>query len=53
VNFRDDGYIDSTGEELDFRREEMTGTAAQIAQEIQLRNLREERRSGRELPGRR
>lgn len=53
VNFSDEGYIDSNGQELDFRREEMTGTAAQIAQEIQLRNLREERRSGRELPGRR
>ena len=27
VNFRDDGYIDSTEEELDFRREEMTSCA--------------------------
>ena len=53
VNFSDEGYIDSTGKELDFRREEMTDIAAQIAQEIQLRRLRGERRSGCELPGRR
>lgn len=49
VNFRDDGYIDSTGEELDFRREEMTGTAAQIAQELQLRQLRGDLQRSREM----
>lgn len=53
VSFSDEGYINSSEQELAFRCENMRSTAAQIAQEIQLRYLREERRSGRELPGRR
>lgn len=40
VNFSDDGYINSSEQELVFRRENMRSTAEQIAQELQLRQLR-------------
>lgn len=53
VNFSDEGYINSTGQELDFRRENMMSTAVQIAQENQLRQLRGERPSNRESSERR
>ena len=36
VNFSDEGYINSSEQELDFRRENMNRTAGKIAQEIQL-----------------
>ena len=50
VNFSDDGYINSGEQELDFRRENMRSTAEQIAQELQLRQLRGDQRSSREMP---
>ena len=50
VNFRDDGYINSSDQELAFRRENMRSTAEQIAQELQLRQLRGDLRSSREMP---
>ena len=40
VNFSDDGYINSSDQELAVRRENMRSTAEQIAQELQLRQLR-------------
>ena len=40
VNFSDDGYINSSEQELVFCRENMRSTAEQIAQELQLRQLR-------------
>lgn len=40
VNFSDDGYINSSEQELVFHRENMRSTAEQIAQELQLRQLR-------------
>ena len=49
VNFSDEGYINSSGQELAFRRENMMSTAEQIAQELQLRKLREDLRSCREM----
>ena len=49
VNFSDDGYINSSEQELAFRRENMRSTAEQIAQELQLRKLREDLRSCREM----
>ena len=39
VNFSDDGYINSSEQELAFRRENMRSTAEQIAQETQLRHI--------------
>lgn len=36
VNFSDEGYINSSEQELAFRRENMRSTAEQIAQETQL-----------------
>ena len=50
VNFSDDGYINSGEQELAFRRENMRSTAEQIAQELQLRQLRGDQRSSREIP---
>lgn len=50
VNFRDDGYINSSEQELAVRRENMRSTAEQIAQELQLRQLRGDLRSSREMP---
>ena len=50
VNFSDDGYINSSEQELAFRRENMRSTAEQIAQELQLRQLRGDLRSSREMP---
>ena len=49
VNFSDEGYINSSEQELAFRRENMMSTAVQIAQELQLRKLREDLRSCREM----
>ncbi len=49
VNFSDEGYINSSEQELAFRRENMRSTAEQIAQELQLRKLREDLRSCREM----
>ena len=49
VNFSDEGYINSSEQELAFRRENMRSTAEQIAQELQLRQLREDLRSCREM----
>lgn len=40
VNFSDDGYINSSEQKLVFHRENMRSTAEQIAQELQLRQLR-------------
>lgn len=40
VNFSDDGYINSSEQELVFHRENMRSTSEQIAQELQLRQLR-------------
>ena len=40
VNFSDEGYINSSEQELAFRRENMRSTAEQIAQETQLRHVR-------------
>ncbi len=40
VNFSDDGYINSSEQELVCCRENMRSTAEQIAQELQLRQLR-------------
>ena len=37
VNFSDEGYINSSEQELAFRRENMERTAGKIAQEIQLK----------------
>ena len=48
VNFSAEGYINSSEQELAFRRENMRSTAEQIAQENQLRQLRGERSSDRE-----
>lgn len=42
VNFSDDGYINSSEQELAFRRENMRSTAEQIAQETQLRHICQE-----------
>lgn len=53
VNFSDEGYINSSEQELAFRRENMRSTAEQIAQENQLRQLRGERSSDRESSERR
>ena len=53
VNFSDEGYINSSGQELAFRRENMRSTAEQIAQENHLRQLRGERPSDRESSERR
>lgn len=50
VNFSDDGYINSSEQELAVRRESMRSTAEQIAQELQLRQLRGDLRSSREMP---
>ena len=50
VNFSDDGYINSSEQVLAFRRENMRITAEQIAQELQLRQLRGDLRSSREMP---
>ena len=50
VNFSDDGYINSSDQELAVRRENMRSTAEQIAQELQLRQLRGDLRSSREMP---
>lgn len=50
VNFSDDGYINSSEQELAVRRENMRSTAEQIAQELQLRQLRGDLRSSREMP---
>ena len=50
VNFSDEGYINSSEQELAFRRENMRSTAEQIAQELQLRQLRGDLRSSREMP---
>lgn len=50
VNFSDDGYINSSDQELAVRRENMRSTAEQIAQELQLRQLRGNLRSSREMP---
>lgn len=50
MNFRDDGYINSSDQELAVRRENMRSTAEQIAQELQLRQLRGDLRSSREMP---
>ena len=50
VNFSDDGYINSSDQELTVRRENMRSTAEQIAQELQLRQLRGDLRSSREMP---
>jgi hypothetical protein len=49
VNFSD-GYINSSEQELAVRRENMRSTAEQIAQELQLRQLRGDLRSSREMP---
>lgn len=50
VNFSDDGYINFSEQELVFHRENMRSTAEQIAQELQLRQLRGDLRSSREMP---
>ena len=50
VNFSDDGYINSSEQELVCCRENMRSTAEQIAQELQLRQLRGDQRSSREIP---
>lgn len=50
VNFSEDGYINSSDQEIAVRRENMRSTAEQIAQELQLRQLREDLRSSREMP---
>ncbi len=50
VNFSDDGYINSGEQEFAVRRENMRSTAEQIAQELQLRQLRGDQRSSREMP---
>ena len=50
VNFSDDGYINSSEQELVCCRENMRSTAEQIAQELQLRQLRGDLRSSREMP---
>ena len=47
VNFRDDGYINSSEQELAFRRENMRSTVEQIAQETQLRHICQESRDDR------
>ena len=44
VNFSDEGYINSSEQELAFRRENMRSTAEQIAQETQLRHICQENR---------
>ena len=50
VNFSNDGYINSSDQEIAVRRENMRSTAEQIAQELQLRQLRGDLRSSREMP---
>ena len=50
VSFSDEGYINSSEQELAFRCENMRSTAEQIAQELQLRQLRGDLRSSREMP---
>ena len=50
VYFSDEGYINSSEQELAFRRENMISTAEQIAQELQLRQLRGDLRSSCEMP---
>lgn len=49
VNFSDEGYINSSEQELAFRCENMRSTAEQIAQELQLRQLRGDLRSSCEM----
>ena len=49
VNFSDEGYISSSEQELAFRCENMRSTAEQIAQELQLRQLRGDLRSSCEM----
>lgn len=44
VNFSDEGYINSSEQELAIRRENMRSTAEQIAQETQLRHICQENR---------
>lgn len=50
VNFSNDGYINFSEQELVFHRENMRSAAEQIAQELQLRQLRGDLRSSREMP---
>lgn len=50
VNFSDEGYTNFSEQELAVRRENMRSTAEQIAQELQLRQLRGDLRSSREMP---
>ena len=45
VNFHDDSYRNSSEQELAYRREDLMRTAEQIAQENDLRRLREAQRS--------
>lgn len=49
VNFSDEGYINSSEQELAFRCENMRSTAEHIAQELQLRQLRGDLRSSCEM----
>ena len=50
VYFSDDAYTNSSESELALRRDNMISTAEQIAQELQLRQLRGDRCSGHEMP---
>ena len=50
VYFSDDAYTNSSESELALRRENMIRTAEQIAQELQLRQLRGDLRSSCEMP---
>ncbi len=49
VNFSDEGYINSSEQELAFRCENTRSTAEQIAQELQLRQLRGDLQRSREM----
>ena len=49
VNFSDEGYINSSEQELAFRCENMRSTAEQIAQELQLRQLRGDQQRSSEM----
>ena len=49
VNFSDEGYINSNEQELAFRCENMRSTAEQIAQELQLRQLRGDQQRSSEM----
>lgn len=49
VSFSDEGYINSSEQELAFRCENMRSTAEQIAQELQLRQLRGDLQRSREM----